>query len=175
MSDFISIGSLLLLGVIAFQDFRDREISIWPLLGLFALFLTGSLYTKGFDFLRSSFLPNLLFLSIQYLGILTYFFIKNRARVKIIDTYFGLGDVFILLITAAAFSLFNYILFFYSVVLLSIITTMFMVLFKMKRSNESPFAGVLSLVMGGTILYHYPNAGLKFLDDSLSIELILNV
>lgn len=166
---------LVCLVTLVIQDFREREIGIWPLAGLFISILYYGLHSNSPEILFLSAFSNFLFLAIQFLGLWIYFSFRKRSAVKLIDNYIGMGDVIILIIAAFAFSILNFVVFFYVVVFLSIVTMLLLKLFGVKNAEESPLAGVLSFLMATLIIYSSTVNKLDFFNDSFFLNLVYHV
>src|ERR1041385_1092044 len=107
IGDITGIISLLLL---AEQDFRMRKIAWW-LLPLFAgsILLVFSVNGNFGQFIYF-FLLNLGFLLLQFLFLHTWYWIKNKRFIKIIDVMLGLGDILFLVCMTTMFSPGNFLI-----------------------------------------------------------------
>ncbi len=136
----IIIAISLVLGLIAYQDFKFRAIS-WPLLLLLLLLL---LLTKGFQPETGI---NLLFVAAQLVFLTLYISLKNKRFTNIIDTYLGLGDILFLVVVCAAFSTYEFVIFYIAGLLFSLLAFIIYRLLNRSASKEIPLAGLMSIVM----------------------------
>ncbi len=132
--------TIMILGIVTYQDFKFRAIS-WPLLLLLMLLL---LLTKGFQPETGI---NLLFVAAQLVFLTLYISLKNKRFTNIIDTYLGLGDILFLVVICAAFSTYEFIIFYTAGLLFSLLAFMIYRLVNRKASAEIPLAGLMSIAM----------------------------
>lgn len=91
---FVGLGACALM--IAYQDFKERLISVW-LIGLMSLMNVGiTVYHRGFV----QMLQNLAFLGayllFSYTILLLYFYLKTKRWGRILDHMIGWGDVWLM-------------------------------------------------------------------------------
>jgi len=137
---------LLLMGIIAWCDFRYRSIPVL-LLFLFAILITFfSLLINACYRTLQDFLYNIIFLALQLLMLTAYFSIKARKAINIFNSVFGWGDVTMLGILTMGFTLVNYIVFLFSVYFLSLTYSLLKFLLLRDRSymKKIPLAGFLA-------------------------------
>jgi hypothetical protein len=133
----IIIAACLVL--LVYQDFKDRLVDwyIFPI-----LFMSGITYDFQFSH-QFNVIPLLIgiqFLGIQLLSITAYFSLKHKRLTGIIDTQIGLGDILCWFSLLPYFSVVNFIVFYISSLLLSIlIYTLFL------TKETIPLAGIQSL------------------------------
>src|SRR5690606_5097641 len=97
-------------------------------------------------------LTSLLFLTINFVVITIYFSIKNSALINPFKSYIGLGDLLFLLAVVPFFSFRNYLLFFVTGMIFSLILYS---LFKKKYLAKTiPLAGYLSIYLIGLITFN---------------------
>ncbi|MBL4707497.1 MAG: prepilin peptidase [Flavobacteriales bacterium] len=143
MKLFPFIIFLISLGVIVFQDFKQRSISWWILPVTLIAYLVYS--DQLIDEILNSFLLNLLFIVVNLLVITIYFSIKESSLVNIVDSKIGLGDILFFVVCAFIFNLPSFILFFTFSLLLSAIIA---VVFKTKMQERNiPLAGIMSGIL----------------------------
>lgn len=141
ISIFFLLASVALSISIAISDFRHREIDL-RLLILYSLVIGGGLiYSSSVSVLLLNLGRNLLFISLVTLLIIAYFRSKYKKPVRLLDTYLGAGDLWILLTLALPLFWINYILFFSAATFLSLLIH----LIAFKRSAQIPFAAYLVL------------------------------
>ncbi|UCA57676.1 hypothetical protein LDL78_14525 [Aequorivita sp. F7] len=124
---------------IAYQDFKFRAIHFFLVLGLFicALFILW-FYLNSFE----EFLYTALFIGVVLFLLWIYIRIKYNHVEKSFVNSIGLGDILFFFAVAPLFSLKNYMLFFISGMVISLI---FYILFKNKmKTLLIPLAGILS-------------------------------
>lgn len=143
MELFFFLVFLISLGLVVFQDFKQRAISWWILPVMLISYLAYS--NQPMDELFNSLFLNLLFLTVNFLVLTIYFSLKASSLVNIIDSKIGLGDVLFFIVSAFIFSLPNFILFFTFSLLISVITAL---VFKTKmRERNIPLAGIMSVIL----------------------------
>lgn len=166
------LASLVLLGIIVFQDFGQRQIS-WILLPLLftGFALKAALLMQMADLL-SSVLFNLGFIAVQLLLLTVWISIKNKKWTSIIDVHLGLGDVLFFVAISTAFSPFQYVFFY---VISIVITLTGFVLYKWVSKNtnpEIPLAGAMSAVLMVLMIVSALLPQLNFHNDPLFISFI---
>jgi Flp pilus assembly protein protease CpaA len=142
LADMIVIVTL---GILSWQDFRSRQIAWWllPLLaaGLFlAAFDKNSTRDIGIRFSL-----NITFLCIQFLFVWIWFSLKQKKPSKLIDTQIGLGDVLFMICIALAFSPANFILFYTTAMIATLVVVLVVKLVRANSKSEIPLAGALSI------------------------------
>lgn len=168
----LDIISLLLLFVIIIQDFRQRKISWIPLPLLFIAFTTKAILSEGFTEAILLFLKNFGFIFIQFLALVTFYFLKERKFTNIVNRQIGLGDVLFFIVICSAFSLLNFLFFYLSGLLLTIIGYLFYRIFSKKAGAEVPLAGCLSFILMLFIFLQYLNFHFNPYDDEQIIAFI---
>ncbi|MGV6862289.1 MAG: prepilin peptidase [Putridiphycobacter sp.] len=148
----ILLIALLILCIVQDWKYRGIHVLVFPIL----LALTISLnFLQEFNFLDLGF--SLAFIGLNLLILVIYLSIKNKAFVNIFKSYLGIGDVLFFIAIAPLFSFRNYILFFISGMILSMI--LHLILGKFQKHDNVPLAGYLSmyvLILIG-INYFNPN------------------
>lgn len=92
----------LLLAVLVYEDFKERAISWWPLLGILGLGvyqLTQSIFWEAW-FLAF----NLIFIVLQLLLVSLYFSFKAKRWVNICKAHLGIGDILFFFALCPAFA-----------------------------------------------------------------------
>jgi hypothetical protein len=139
-----SLLSIILLALIAIQDFKDRSIYAWIPPLLFIAFFIRSFLVQGLDLTLSMTFINSAIIILQLAFLYFYFSIKNRKLYNIVDTQIGLGDIFFFFSIAPLFSVYNF-LWFFTISLFFILITYLIILNKKSRYDKIPLAGILSL------------------------------
>ncbi|MCO6147918.1 hypothetical protein [Flavobacterium sp. NRK1] len=146
------------LGAIIYQDLKYRHLHVlWPII-LFAagtyIVMTGSNKDNGITLIAI----NSAFLLFTFFVLIAYMSLKNKAFINPFKNYFGLGDLLFYLAITPFFLLTNYILFFISSMVFSIIV--FFIFKKIINKENIPLAGyasiLLVLFLGKDLLFNYP-------------------
>ncbi len=145
---FLKILLILVCGLVAFQDFRKREVSwiLFPIIGL----LLGSLYLNvtSFEEYYLFVLTNTLLVS----GILLILFLytKHIAQKGFLNVSFGLGDLLFFYAFALGFPTLTFIVLFASSILFSLVVFLFS---KTNTKKETiPLAGLMGFFLIGVFL-----------------------
>lgn len=146
----IGLHIVLLIGLLfcLYQDLKDRTIH----LALFGVILVSTLalnYIIGNNWMNA--LYSSLFLGVNLLCLFIYVSIKQKKLVNIFNAHLGLGDVLFFLAIIPLFSLRNFILFFISGMLLSML--FHLILNKYQKHATIPLAGYLSLFLISIVLF----------------------
>ncbi len=149
LSPLVPIGYILGLVsglIIGIQDARHREITLWPILGLWGSGFAIQ-YGKPWMVIVSDFSLNILFVALL-MGILILYF-RLRGKSSIMDSMIGWGDVLVLGAAGTWFNLPGYLLFYAcSVVLALVISIGYLMVRKLDwRTYPIPLASYL--VLGG--------------------------
>jgi hypothetical protein len=143
MGVLMSITVILNL-LVAIQDFSQRSVAIWVLLGLAgSVVLRVSHGSSAVHWISVG--ENLVFLLIQIIGLLLYFSIREKKVIHSLDNYLGWGDIWFLVIAAFAMTTLKFVFFEISGLILS---CLFYGLYKMmnhKARPEIPLAGMLAI------------------------------
>jgi hypothetical protein len=152
----LDILFIIWLILIAVQDFKYRAVS-WYLfpMGL-GILIIQTLHLNHDVNQAWNILLNSCFILFQMLAVTMYFSLKNRRFVNIFKGYFGLGDLFFLLVITAAFSPVNFILFIIFSFALSLFGYLVFLLFI--ENNRIPLAGLMALILApvNVITYFAP-------------------
>lgn len=131
----INIFIVLLLIILAFQDYKDREVSIW-LFCVLAVLSSFKLYLYGFTEVYVDVIFNIVVLGIQVSVLCIYF---NLIKKRDVFSMIGLGDIFFFVLLTLSFSLVYFILF----QLVSLIVALiFSVVVKFNKREYIPLAGI---------------------------------
>lgn len=135
----VQIALCIVFLLILWQDQKDRAVH-W---GLFLIAGLGALYMSILSQISMNHLfSNLLFVGIVMLGLAGYIFLKTGKVFNFFKTHFGIGDVLFFIVTSPLFERENFILFFISGLVLSMLV--FRVFKKSQKENTIPLAGYLS-------------------------------
>lgn len=143
MIEIILVVLILVLGLIFFQDLKQRAIHvILPVLVLVLSFLI--INKKGyFNYFIS--LTNIGFLLLTLFILFIYMSIKNKKMLNPFQNHFGLGDLLFYIAISPLFVFRNYILFFILSLLFSLI--MFLIFRGKMKEKNIPLAGFASLLL----------------------------
>jgi hypothetical protein len=143
----IDLLLLIFLGWIAFQDFRERQISWLLLPPVFIFFAWKGFLTQSPAALITGFVLNSCFILVQLLLLTLWMSLRNKKWTTIIDVHLGLGDILFFAAITAAFEPFLFVVFY----VLSMIITLAGVLISrllLPRANpEIPLAGSMAMVL----------------------------
>lgn len=148
--------TILILGIIFFQDWKTRTIHI----GLpIALFVVG-LYNNYSILSWYGLLQNTAFFLLVFLILILYVTIKNKAFVNPFENYFGLGDLLFYLAVSPFFFLYYFIQYFIFSLVFSIL--LYFGLKKYFNHATIPLAGFASLLLIFLIVirWFYPTSDL---------------
>lgn len=154
-----------------FQDIKNRKIS-WPLLLVMpvAFFLTGQIESFNAEYFGNV-LFNVAFVILQLAIAAGYFFLKEKKVKNLINNKLGIGDILFLLSITFIFSKVNFIVFYVSGLLFSMIIYLFLLGLKAVKQKTIPLAGLLSAYL---LIVFVCSLFLKFsfLNDSLLINIL---
>ena len=169
---FLSGAVLIILGIIAYQDFKYRAV-YWicfpvlaVLLGIqktidngFQSFLTESLFTGGF-------------LLLQFLVLWLYFTIRYRKPINLTNGYLGWGDILFLLAACFYLSPLNYVVFYVGSLVVAIVYAITDRLIFKKDDLTIPLAGIQALLFVLLLIIAYV-LHLNFDQDSYTLYKLL--
>jgi hypothetical protein len=118
---------------------------------IFYSFLNGGIYINEIIF-------SLFFLLVNILVLFVYVSLKLKKQTNIFKHYFGWGDLLFLIAIIPLFSTQNYILFFISGMLLSML--FHLTLNRFQKHLNIPLAGYLSLYLSALLVFAYFNPSL---------------
>lgn len=155
---------VLLLAILSWQDFRSRLISWWliPLL-LTAFVFTGKEQLSWME-IGKLFLFNLIFLGIQFLLVWTVMSFRKRKFIQM-NEQIGIGDVLFLICLAAAFSTINFFIFYTIVLLIVLLISIPVKLFRSSEKMLIPLAGAIAVPMIVLILFRLFDPKINFYSE----------
>ena len=138
--NYLLLGTALISFVIAWQDFKERLVSLWALI-IFLVFCIGSvIINRDWQTLLSNSISSICYFSFIWLGIKGYLYLKSKKNKNILNNYLGSADVIVILSIGITFNLIGCILFF----CFAFIASLVLFLFSNNKTNESiPLAGFL--------------------------------
>ncbi|MGJ8664830.1 MAG: hypothetical protein ACSHW7_00555 [Patiriisocius sp.] len=126
------------LGAIVLQDFKYRAVHIFLLIAI-------SILTTAIFYLRTGMVfnkPTLIYTVILFTVLWGYLCIKNNAIINPCKKYIGLGDILFILAVSPLFHISNFMFFFVSGIVLTLIGTL--ILQRFIHKDSIPFAGMLA-------------------------------
>jgi hypothetical protein len=168
----IALATISLL-MIAYQDYRSRAVHwiYFPLLALAGIVLNlTELHSPGRLLGYTGF--NFVFLCLQFVALKAWFFIRYKDRERIIDHKIGAGDLLFLTAACFFFSPLNFIVFYLSSLIFSILVHATKTLSDKPFGRSVPLAGLQATFF---ILFIYIPLFLNyslFNDDLLILKLI---
>ena len=169
---FIFAISAITLSMIAYQDFRSRSVYwfYFPLLTISGIILGFLELKSNLQLFQYAFF-NVFFLAMQLFFLKVYFFLRHKKIVKIVDKKMGLGDILFLIAACFFFSPFNFIVFYISSLLFSIIYYALYKVIKGSSLKTLPLAGLQALFLficfGVRFLFKYSMLNDNWLIDKL--------
>ncbi len=148
-------------GVMLYQDVRYRHIHI----GLPILVFVVSIYMNKDIIVIFDDLKSLAFIGINFISIVAYFSIKKSKLQNPFKQYIGIGDLVFLIAVIPLFSFRNYMLFFISGMIFSLV--LYAVFQNKGEQKTIPLAGYLSLYI---IVLMIPNL---FLSTNIFYDFII--
>jgi hypothetical protein len=140
--------------IIAFQDFKSREISWWSILLLFILMWFESAI-QNYDKLQYSII-NLIVFIIELLFVSCYFSIKSKRVVNILKGHLGLGDVLFFIVLVPFFNPISFLFFQIVGLVLVLLGSLIYGLFRSDWAFKIPLAGVFAIFLViKVILQHF--------------------
>lgn len=136
---------VLTLFMIFIQDYKDRAVHLFYFITTFALAVVIAVYQKQ---VLNQIIYSVVFLFLNFLCLKLYFKLKKVALPK--DLSFGglaIGDVVFLIVIIPLFDFYNYLIFFVSGMLFSLILHFSVKLFKKEENQTVPLAGYLALYL----------------------------
>lgn len=154
-----------LLGVVVYQDFKNKEIS-WFLIPLLFIGFTirGVLKLDTEELIYYSGI-NLLIVIINLLGVTIMISLKEKKITNIIDSYLGLGDVLFFILITIAFSPINFIAFYLGSVLLTSIVYGGIILINKNKRTLIPLAGAMSVLLIIALVVEKTSSSFQFYQD----------
>lgn len=131
-------------GIIFFQDFKERQVSLWVLLLFGASTITSVIYFRDLETLLYNGLGTLLYGGFIWLMLKLYLFLKFKKNKAIIDHQLGMADVLVIFFIGFTFNAVGMILFFCFGFVFSLLAFVVYTVFKKNANSQSiPLAGLL--------------------------------
>jgi hypothetical protein len=143
---FIVFLTILIISsvIILFQDFKDREVSLWVLILFGLLCVSSVVYYRNLETILYNGLGVLVYGGFIWLILKLYLFLKFKKNKPILNHQLGLADVFVVLFIGITFNTAGVVFFFCFGFVFSLIT--FVVYSLLKRDSDTqsiPLAGLL--------------------------------
>jgi hypothetical protein len=149
--DFLA---LVILFIITYQDFAFRAVTwiYFPVLAAICIFIRISLGCDKYSIFFDA-VCNMLFVYFQLLGVYIYFIFKDGLKFNTFSTKIGSGDILFLIACGFLFPFFQYIIFYISSLLFSLLIY-FIISFARKPAGckTIPLAGLQSIYVSVWIL-----------------------
>lgn len=137
----VSVIMLVLLGLVAYNDFKNRLVPVLLFYGLALTLGIQSIFALTFIGSLVNFLINVGIVLFMIALVYFYFFLKNLTSVNIIDNYIGQGDLFFMIISCLYFSPFLFVVFQVSSIAIMLILFGVYILFSKNDRVLIPLAG----------------------------------
>lgn len=142
----ISFFAVLLLssGVILYQDFKERQVSLWVILVFGANAIGSVIYFRDLDTLLYNGLSTILYVGFIWLMLKLYLFLKFKKNKAILNNQLGMADVLVILFIGFSFNIVGLIFFFCYAFVFSLFSFIIYSLVKKNTDSQSiPLAGLL--------------------------------
>lgn len=138
---------LAVLLIIFAQDVRSRSVSWFLFPVLMMLFIGMHLLTHPlFAETWHAVLINIAFLIVQFLIVSVYFSIKSKHWVNITNGLLGWGDMLFLVSVAFYFSVLNFLFFYITSLIVSLLAWVFWQAISKEKNKQIPLAGFQALL-----------------------------
>jgi hypothetical protein len=141
---FLEVTIILVLGIIAYQDFKERMVWFWLYILFFIIFFLDSFFSNTYEL--KYVLINTVFLILQYVGVCIYYSLKKKKITFLLKDEIGLGDVLLLLTLCFCLPTLVFIFVYFCGLFLAIIWYVFQVLVK-KKNITIPLAGIFAITL----------------------------
>jgi hypothetical protein len=156
----INILLLVVLGILACQDFRMRKISVLGILVLCFLAVWKRVTVISWEILCHDSFTNGLFVLIQLLMLSLYFLFRKQTLKSLFSKGIGPGDLLFFAILCIAFPSAQFMLLFLSSLVFSLIAYGIYMLLNKNANKQTPLAGLLALFWMAQIIlsgyFHLP-------------------
>ncbi|MCJ8212042.1 hypothetical protein MUY27_20160 [Mucilaginibacter sp. RS28] len=115
---------------------------------------------------------NVLFLLVQFLLVSVYFSLKHKQWVNLTRGMFNWGDIFFILVVACYLSTVNFIAFYISSLLVSLLAWLLVVRRYARNKNHIPLAGLQALFFVVLFAFSWIKPAFKLTDDSYLLNLL---
>lgn len=140
---FILLFSVSL--AICIQDFKSRLVSAWLIAVFFITNVAYTVYSADWRQLFYNFIGSLLYFSLMFFVIYSYYLFKEKKWPKIMDEKIGWADIWICLAIGVSLNIVQLILFFTGAFIISALLGLLF----LRQNKTVPLAGIL------VILYNF--------------------
>jgi hypothetical protein len=140
-------------GIILFQDFKERQVSLWVLLLFGISTMSSVVYYRDAETLLYNGVGVLLYGGFIWLMLKLYLFLKFKKNKAIIDHQLGMADVLVIFFIGITFNTIGMIFFFCFGFVFSLLT--FFIYSALKKDTDTqsiPLAGLLVFFYGISII-----------------------
>ena len=146
MDSALTVITIILLGVLVYQDINYRAVSwlLFPI--LFFLFLFATLLEENFRIALEYTLTNCLFILFQISLVYLYFCFKHKKLINITNNLIGIGDLLFFIAVTPYLALPLFVLYIVTGMFLTLLVYSAFVWFKRidRHSYPIPLAGILA-------------------------------
>ena len=164
----VKLAVMICLCLIAFQDFRHRAVSWFLIPILFIGFVFIALQTSVWEYYWKELVFNICFILVQLVLLTMYMSVKNKKFVNIVNSFLGIGDILFFVVLAAAFSPFNFVVFYLTSTILTLIGYGLFVFIK-KVKTEIPLAGAMASMLLVLMILNFCIPNLNLHNDNFII------
>jgi hypothetical protein len=151
---YIVVITCLLLAI-AIEDFRFRAVHWFLFPAIFLLLSALSYHQHILSFSLKNAAVNCFFIGTQLLLTTLYFSFRKRKVVNLFESYIGLGDIAFLISISGAFPTPDFILFYISSLLLTLLIFAGFIIYKKNTVFQIPLAGTQSLIFLTLFLFPF--------------------
>lgn len=139
----LNVLYILLLGFVAFEDIKKRQIHIGSVIGLLVLgYFFNQNLVLGHWFLNSG--TNLLFFTIQILCLWLYIQLRYKEGRLFFQKWLGMGDVLFLIGLSSMYSFDEMVKIYFGMLIFSLLMGL---IFHVKQKTTIPLAGYFSIFL----------------------------
>lgn len=130
--------------IILYQDFKDRQVSVWLLLLFGITTISSVIYFRDLQTLFYNAIGSILYLGIIWAFLKLYLYLKFRKNKVILDQQLGAADVLIIFFIGLSFNAIGMVFFFCLSFIFSLLCFVILSFFKKQQDQANiPLAGFL--------------------------------
>jgi hypothetical protein len=160
---------IIILVLIAYQDYQERAVSFWVFPLLAGLFITYHFMDISMPEYLFNTVINLSFCVIQYLVLTLYFSVRHKQVIHIADKFLGWGDIVMTLVLCLVFPPLVFFLFFF----VSLLVATILGIYLHYHHKTIPLAGIQAIVLIIWIMMVRFIIGFSIYDDSWIIDFLI--
>jgi hypothetical protein len=160
---------IIILVLIAYQDYQERAVSFWVFPVLAGLFITYHFMDISMPEYLFNTVINLSFCVIQYLVLTLYFSVRHKQVIHIADKFLGWGDIVMTLVLCLVFPPLVFFLFFF----VSLLVATILGIYLHYHHKTIPLAGIQAIVLIIWIMMVRFIIGFSIYDDSWIIDFLI--